>query len=76
VDVQAVDTRLFFPPLPKSLGTRLHVTLSRYFLGRYETIETMGSESLSVERGTENSRKSVQDHIVLLPYECVQYQAV
>jgi len=26
----------------------------------------MGGESLSVERGTENSRKSVQDHIVLL----------
>jgi len=26
----------------------------------------MGGESLSVERGTENSRKSVQDRIVLL----------
>jgi len=36
----------------------------------------MGGESLSVERGTENSKKSVQDRIVVLLHRCVQYQAV
>ena len=54
----------------------LRVTRSQFFRGRYETIETMGGESLSVERGTENSRKSVQDRIVLLLHKCVQYQTV
>jgi len=42
----------------------------------YKTIETMGGESLSVDWGTENSRKSVQDRIVLLLHKCAQYQAV